>query len=283
MPQWQMGPAKWFWGGTGSEHLQDVYTKGAEFTVTPQTQPVEFDIVGHVDDIETDLSVEAKIAIALAPKMDISTFLPYINKIVDGDKVLFDGVVDIGRSLRDRGKALMLHPANLPDSDVSQDFYMPCAVCTSGFRVVYDNTTVRIIEATFTGYVDNLTSKRKFQIGDRTAAVDVTPPTVDSTVPLDDAVDVPVASGLNIDFVMDEAIDPATVIKSNTLIMKTTDQSVFSNYTVTYLSAAKTIRLTTTAVLANSTEYVVTLTTGVKDVNGNAIAAPATLKFTTAA
>lgn len=283
MPKWQMGPAKWYWGGTGPEHLQDVYTKGSEFTVTPQTQPVEFDIVGHVDDIETDLSVEAKIAIALAPGMDISTFLPYINKIVDGDKVLFDGVVDIGRSLRDRGKPLLLHPANLPDDDVSQDFYMPCAVCTSGFRVVYDNTTVRIIEATFTGYVDNLTSKRKFQIGDRSALADTTPPEVSETTPSAGATDVPVASGLNIDFVMNEHIDQASVIKSNTLFMTANDHIVFSNYSVVYLGAAKTIRIKTAAALENSTEYVVMLTTGIKDANGNAMAAPYALKFTTEA
>lgn len=277
MPQWQMGPAKWFWDGV----LQDVYTKGAEFTVTPKTQAVEFDIVGHVDDIETDLEVTAKIAIALAPGMDISTFIPYINKIVDGDKVLFDGVVDIGRSLRDRGKPLMLHPANLPDNDVSQDFYMPCAVCTSEFKVVFDNTTVRIIEATFTGYVDNLSSKRKFQIGDRTANVDITPPTVTSTTPLDDATGVAKASGLNIDFVMSEAINQATAVKGNTVMQTTTGNTLFTDYTVSYISASKTIRITTGAVLEASTEYLVMLTTGVKDLSGNALETPCQLTFTT--
>ncbi len=279
MPKWQMGPATWTWGGV----LQDVYTKGSEFTVTPQTQAVEFDIVGHADDIVTDLAVEAKIAIALAPGMDISTFIPYINKVVDGGKVLYDGVVDIGRSLRERGKSLLLHPAYLPDDDVSQDFYMPCAVCLSPFKVTYDNTTVQIIEATFTGYVDNLTSKRKFQIGDRTVAADVTPPTVSSTVPVAGATDVATVSGLNIDFVMDKDIDPATVAKSNTMIIATGDQSVISDYSVNYISGTKTIRLTTTAALTGSTEYMAMLTTGIKDVSGNALVAPSVLKFTTAA
>jgi hypothetical protein len=279
MPQWQMGPAIWLWDGV----KQDVYTKGSEFTVTPQTQAVEFDIVGHADDIETDLQVTAKIAIALAPKMDISAFIPYINKIVDGDKVLYDGVVDIGRSLRDRGKALMLHPANLPESDVSEDFYMPKAVCTSEFHVVYDNTTVRIIEATFTGYVDDLTSKRKFQIGDRTAAADITPPTVGNTTPQDDATGVAKASGLHIDIVMSEAIQEATAIKSNTIIQKASDGSLFTDYSVTYISALNTIRFTTTAVLAATTEYRVIITNGIKDLAGNVLVAPYVLTFTTGA
>jgi hypothetical protein len=279
MPQWQMGPAKWFLDSV----LQDLFTKGSEFTVSPKTQAVDFDIVGHVDDIETDLEVTAKIAIALAPGMDISTFIPYINKIVDGDKVLYDGVVDIGRSLRDRGKTLLLHPANLPDSDVSQDFYMPKAVCTSEFKVVFDNTTVRVIEATFTGYVDNLTNKRKFQIGDRTAMADITPPTVSSTVPLTAATGVSKASGLNIDFVMGKAIAAETVIKPNIMIFKTSDASMFTNFSVSYISASNTIRITTGAALTGTTEYCVVLGTGIKDLNGNALANPSTLKFTTGA
>ena len=279
MPQWQMGPAKWYWDNL----LQDVYTKGSEFTVTPQTQAVDFDIVGHVDDIETDLQVTAKVAIALAPGMDISAFIPYINKIVDGDKVLYDGVVDIGRSLRDRGKPLMLHPANLLDSDVSQDFYMPCAVCTSEFKVVFDNTTVRIIEATFTGYVDNLTSKRKFQIGDRSAKADVTPPEVESTTPVSDAMEIAKASGLHIDFTMSEAIEPKSVVKANTLMQEVADGTLFNNYSVSYISATNTIRITTNTALDGNTEYRVILTNGVKDLAGNALVNPYFVEFTTAA
>jgi hypothetical protein len=261
--------------------LQELYTKGAQITITPQTQPVDFDIVGHFDDVETDIEVKCKVAVALAPDLDLATFLPYVNKIVDGTKILYDGVVDIGRSLRDRGKSFLLHPANLSDSDVSQDFYMPMAVCTSPFDVKYDNTTIRVIEAEFTGYVDNLTSKRKFQIGDRTASADIVAPTVSSTVPVDNADTIAKASGLNIDFVMSEDINPATAVKGNTVIQTVTGSTLFTNYTVLYISASKTIRITTGAALEASTEYLVTLTTGVKDLSGNALAAPNQLTFTT--
>jgi hypothetical protein len=279
LAQWEMGPAKWYWDGV----LQEFYTKGMEATVTPLTQAVDFDIVGHVDDLETDLEVKVKIAIAKAPGMDLSIVMPYLNKIVDGAKVLYNGAVDIGRSMYDRGKPLLLHPNSKADADVSEDFYLPKAVCVAPFHEVWDNGTVKIIEAEFTGYVNNLTDKIKFQIGDRSASADVTAPTVDSTVPDDNAVGIAKATGLHIDFVMDEKIDPLTAVKGNTVIQKVTDMALFTDYSVSYLSASNTIRITTTGALAGNTEYLVTLTTGVKDLAGNALAAPNQLTFTTGA
>jgi hypothetical protein len=118
-------------------------------------------------------------------------------------------------------------------------------------------------------------------MGDRTVNADVTPPTVSSNTPLEGATAVAKASGLNIDFVMSEPIMPSTAIKSNVQILKTTDLSQFTNFTVSYLSASNTIRITTSAALTASTEYAVILGTGVKDANGNALAAPNRLKFTT--
>jgi hypothetical protein len=279
MPQWEMGPAKWYWDNV----LQEFYTKGMEATSTLKTQSVDFDIVGHVDDLETDLEVQVKIAIAKAPGMDLTIVMPYLNKIVDAGKTLYNGVVDIGRSMYDRGKPLLLHPNNLADADVSEDFYLPRAVCVSPFKEVWDNGTVKVIEAVFTGYVNNLTDKLKFQIGDRSASADVTAPTVGSTVPEAAAVGVAKASGLNIDFVFSEPMDQSTMIKGNTLIQKTSDLTQFTNYTVSYLSASNTLRITTSGALTGLTEYAVTVTTGVKDLAGNAKAAPEQLKFTTAA
>lgn len=274
-----MGPAKWTWDSV----VQSVLSRGMVATITPQLKTMEWDSVGEYDDVVTGLAVEVKMAVAVKASEDMEKFLPYINKIVDGAKILYDGVVDIGRSLRAYGKSFLLHPKDLADDDYSNDFYMPKAVCVSPFALVYKNNEEQVLEATFKGYVDNSTNLRKFQIGDRSAAADTTPPTVSSTVPTAAATGVAKASGLNIDFVMSEDIDPTTVVKGNTLIFKTSDESLFSTYTVSYISASKTIRLTTSGALAGNTEYCVALTTGIKDLNGNPTAAVNTLKFTTGA
>jgi predicted Zn-ribbon and HTH transcriptional regulator len=244
---------------------------------------VKFDKVGKFDKLEQDLNVSVQILVAVKAAEDMDKFIPYINKIVDGSKVLYDGVVQIGKSMRDLGKSLLLHPLDCADDDYSNDFYAPKAVCTSEFKLIYKDDTIQVLTATFECFVDDLSTLRKFQIGDRTALADVTAPTVSSTVPLAAATGIAKASGLNVDFVMSEPIKADTVAKGNTLIIKTTDDSIFSNYTVSYISASNTIRLTTGVALTASTEYMVTLTTGVKDVAGNAIAAPYTLKFTTGA
>ena len=274
--KYRMGPAAIHY----NDVLMDWLTRGAEVTITPQLKNIPFDQDPDYDDVLSGLSAEVRIAMAVKTSEDMGVLLPYINKIVDGDKVLFDGVVDVGRSMRAQGKPLLLTALDAEEGDVSNDFYMPRATCISPFRLVYKSDDEQIVEATFKGYSQDRITKRKFQIGDRTASADTVAPTVTSTSPEAAAEGVSKGAGLKIDFIMSEDILTDTAIKANTLVAKAADQAVFTDYNVSYISATKTIRLTTTDALAATTEYAVILGMGVKDLNGNPLE-PYVLKFTT--
>ena len=276
--KYRMGPAAIHYNG----QLMDWLTRGAEVVITPNMQTIEFDQDPEYDDVLMGFAAEARIAVAVKNSVDMGIFIPYINKIVDGDKILYDGVVNAGLSMRSLGKPLLLTALDADPDDYSNDCYFPRATCVSPFRIVYRTNEVSILEATFKGYTQDRITRRKFQIGDRTAQADVTAPEVASTSPGANDTGVDKAKGLNIDFVMSEDILPDTVVKANTLIAKAADQEVFKDYGVSYISATKTIRLTTNEDLAAETEYAVILGMGIKDLNGNSLE-PFVLKFTTGA
>lgn len=276
--KYRMGPAAIHYNG----QLMDWLTRGAEVVITPNMQTIEFDQDPEYDDVLMGFAAEARIAVAVKNSVDMGIFIPYINKVVDGDKILYDGVVNAGLSMRSLGKPLLLTALDADPDDYSNDCYFPRATCVSPFRIVYRTNEVSILEATFKGYTQDRITRRKFQIGDRTAQADVTAPEVVSTSPEANDTGIDKTKGLNIDFVMSEDILPDTVVKANTLIAKAADQEVFKDYGVSYISATKTIRLTTNEDLAAETEYVVILGMGIKDLNGNSLE-PFVLKFTTGA
>jgi hypothetical protein len=276
--KYRMGPAAIHYNG----QLMDWLTRGAEVVITPNMQAIEFDQDPEYDDVLMGFAAEVRIAVAVKNSVDMGIFIPYINKIVDGDKILYDGVVNAGLSMRSLGKPLLLTALDADPDDASNDCYLPRATCVSPFRIVYRTNEVSILEATFKGYTQDRITRRKIQIGDRTAQADVTAPEVESTSPESGGTGVAKAAGLKIDFVMSEDIMSDTVIKANTLMAKATDQTVFTDYNVSYISATKTIRLTTNEDLAAETEYAVILGMGIKDLNGNPLE-PYVLKFTTGA
>ena len=276
--KYRMGPAAIHY----DEVLMDWLTRGAEVVITPNMQAIEFDQDPEYDDVLMGFAAEVRIAVAVKNSVDMGIFIPYINKIVDGDKILYDGVVNAGLSMRSLGKPLLLTALDTDPDDASNDCYLPRATCVSPFRIVYRTNEVSILEAVFKGYTQDRITRRKIQIGDRTAQADVTAPDVESTSPESGGTGVAKAAGLKIDFVMSEDIMSDTVIKANTLMAKAEDQTVFTDYNVSYISANKTIRLTTTEALAATTEYAVILGMGIKDLNGNPLE-PYVLKFTTGA
>ena len=276
--KYRMGPAAIHYDGK----LMDWLTRGAEVTVTPSLKNIIFDQDPDYDDVFMGFATEAKIALAVKSTEDMAILLPYINKIVDGDKTLLDGVVKVGQSMRALGKPLLLTALDADPDDVSNDCYLPRATCISPFRLVYKSDDEQIVEATFKGYTQDRITKRKFQIGDRTAVADVVAPSVVSTSPETAATEIAKDAGLKIDFVMSEDILADTVTKANTLMAVAADQTVFTDYNVSYISSSKTIRLTVGADLEASTEYAVILGMGIKDLNGNPLE-PYVLKFTTGA
>jgi hypothetical protein len=103
---------------------------------------------------------------------------------------------------------------------------------------------------------------------------DITAPTVITTIPIDLATGVPLNSTVNTTF--SEAMDPATItVVTFTLQQGTTPVSG----TVTYVGT--TAIFTPASNLMASTVYTATITTGVKDLAGNALAAAYTWTFTT--
>jgi uncharacterized protein (TIGR03437 family) len=108
------------------------------------------------------------------------------------------------------------------------------------------------------------------------ATPDLTPPTVISTVPANGALAVPVNNTLSATF--SKPLNPLTV-NAATFLLKQGATVVAG--TIAY--AGVTATFTPTAALASSLPFTATITTGVQDLAGNALAAPFVLTFTTGA
>jgi hypothetical protein len=113
-----------------------------------------------------------------------------------------------------------------------------------------------------------------------TTIADTTPPTVSSTVPADLATNVAISTVVTATF--SEAMD-ATTISGTTFTLKTTSGSVAVAGSVSYDAGTRKATFTPTSPLANNTNYTATVTTGVKDAAGNAMAANKVWTFTTIA
>ncbi|HZS70386.1 MAG TPA: DUF4082 domain-containing protein, partial [Candidatus Acidoferrum sp.] len=112
-----------------------------------------------------------------------------------------------------------------------------------------------------------------------TYAADTTRPTVTSTSPSNGASAVNQAASVAATF--SEAMDPATINTSTIVLRDPSNATVPA--TVSYTAASHTATLTPNSPLAASTTYTATITTGVKDLSGNTLAANYTWSFTTAA
>jgi ATP-dependent Clp protease adapter protein ClpS len=110
------------------------------------------------------------------------------------------------------------------------------------------------------------------------AAPDTTPPTVISTSPANGAVNVPIGTTVTVTF--SEAMNPAT-INGSTITLKVTSSGAGVSGTVSYSAGTNSATFTPSSALAYSTGYTLTVTTGVQDVAGNAMATQFTAGFTT--
>ncbi len=108
------------------------------------------------------------------------------------------------------------------------------------------------------------------------SALDTTPPTVISTGPANSATGVPITSAIIITF--SETIDSAT-FNSSTFTLRNNGNNVAGTITVN----GALVIFTPSSNLAYSTTYTGTITTGVRDLVGNAMAADYIWSFTTGA
>lgn len=277
-----MGPCIATYGG---EYLGR--TKGeSQFSYSVETQNIETEEDGVVDELVTNDPLTFTIPLIYTDVDTLALVIPWAEKTtVNGETKLEIGKA-IGKRLFKYAKTLVIHPMSMADDDKSRDITIwKCYPKPGPISLGYSRTGDRIANVTFNAIRDS--SKPAgldyFCIGDPAIASDAVSPTVVSTVPVDDAVDVVKASGLQIDFVMSEDIDPATVVKANTSITNLTSGAPFSSYNVSYNTETKTIRLTTTAALAGSAQYMATIGIGIKDLNGNALDEPKVITFTVAA
>lgn len=111
-----------------------------------------------------------------------------------------------------------------------------------------------------------------------TTNTDTTPPTVSSTSPGSGVTGVAVSSVITVMF--SEPMDASTITSAN-VTLKIGGTAVTG--TVTYDAATYTATFTPDAPLSNSTTYTTSVSTGVKDLAGNAMAAAKTWTFTTVA
>jgi len=112
-----------------------------------------------------------------------------------------------------------------------------------------------------------------------TLTPDVTAPTVTNVVPADNATNVATNTTVRVTF--SEPMDQTTINTTN-ITLRTTSPSVAVTGTVSYDAATRVATFTPSAPLASSTDYTVTVTTGVKDASGNALASQFVSDFTTA-
>ncbi|MBN1807580.1 MAG: Ig-like domain-containing protein [Planctomycetes bacterium] len=107
---------------------------------------------------------------------------------------------------------------------------------------------------------------------------DTTAPVVDSITPADAATGV--AKDTTIEIVFNEAMDEAT-LDDTTITLEETVSTTAVAYTSAYDSGTRTYTITPDATLTTYLQYTVTVTTGVTDTAGNALAADVTATFRT--
>ena len=105
---------------------------------------------------------------------------------------------------------------------------------------------------------------------------DTTPPVVESTSPVSSAVDVPLAAAVSVTF--NEVMNAATFTAAN---FKVNNGAVTG--TITFDASGKTAIFTPSSDLGSFTNYTVTVTTGVRDLAGNALATQYSWTFRTMA
>jgi len=108
---------------------------------------------------------------------------------------------------------------------------------------------------------------------------DQTPPTVTAVSPVNAATGVNPNNPVTVTF--SEAMDPTTINGTN-ITLRTTSGGTLINGSVTYNATSHVATFTPASVLASSTSYTVTVSTGVKDLAGNAMATAFQSTFTTA-
>lgn len=203
------------------------------------------------------------------------------QKITDGTKhkVIF------GRSpgFEAVSSVLVLHPVAAGASK-EEDVTIYKASGTGELSRAFQLENERIIPVTFEALADLTRTDGDYLmcIGDSSAALDLTAPTVASTTPAADASGVAKDISTTIQINFNKAMDPSTINGNNLLVYADVAGTPVAG-AWSYVSAQNRAVFTPSAQWGATTVYRYIVTTGVKSVNGVAMAAPLIRKFTTGA
>jgi len=147
---------------------------GVEVTVETTTKETKVDQFGDTVANETimgrNITVSAPLAETTLDNMIL--LMPGTIKVVDSadpTKMKAQITSGTGISLLSRAKELILHPINLPDSDVSEDLIIPLAATAGAMNFAYKYDEERVFNTTFKGYPDRAQDGLLFIYGDKTA------------------------------------------------------------------------------------------------------------------
>jgi len=131
--------------------------------------------------------------------------------------------------------------------------------------------------------VDNATNDERDKLGytpNVTVRIDTVAPTIDVKSPASGAPDVPVTTDITAHFDSVSPMNSSTLTTDTVIVVNSTDSSVTG--IVTYDDATQNVTFTPMDNLEYSETYNVTVTTGVKDLAGNAMESNYSWEFTTA-
>ena len=198
----------------------------------------------------TDVAINSAITATFSERMDASTITTDTFTVSVGGSVV-SGTVSYNTGQK---KATFTPSSNLSNSTAYT------AMITTGVKDEAGNAMASDYHWSFT----------------TASAPDTTPPTVSSTSPINGATGVAVSTIITATF--SEEMDAST-ITTDTFTVGSSGGNVSG--TVSYNSGLKTATFTPSGNLSDSTAYSAMITTGAKDVAGNAMASDYTWSFTT--
>lgn len=173
------------------------------------------------------------------------------------------------------------HPHRLDASDTSEDVVITNAVVLEPSERPYKVDGIAVYPVTFEGLMDTTNDI----LGTIGVATDTTAPTVSSISPADGSTSIDITESLTV--TLSENMHEASLIDGYHVVLtdKTTGATASDcpALTLTYNSSTFELTVNPDSSLTASTEYVLTIGTGVKDLAGNHLASTWASSFTTAA
>lgn len=147
---------------------------GVEVVVETTTKETKVDQFGDTVANETIMGRNITVSAPLA-----ETTIQNLVALMPGATLVTDAVTSTkikavvtsgtGISLLALAKELIMHPIELPDSDVSEDLVIPLAATAGAMNFAYKYDEERIFNTTFKGYPDRAQNGLLFIYGDKTA------------------------------------------------------------------------------------------------------------------